>query len=81
MLTAKQQKVTDCIRRYWATFGCSPSIRDLCAALDITSPNGVMCHLKALARKGAIELGGDGVSRQIWPAGLRVAIRKVAAKG
>jgi repressor LexA len=31
-----------------------PTVRELCAAANIVSPNGVVCHLKALERKGYI---------------------------
>lgn len=32
----------------------SPTVREIAAALNIRSPNGVMCHLHALERKGLI---------------------------
>jgi len=34
--------------------GLPPAIRDICDAFSISSPNGVMCHLKALEKKGHI---------------------------
>ena len=80
MLTEKQETVVGAIRVHWAKYGCSPSIRDLCDALDIGSPNGVMGHLRALVKKGAVELGGEKTARQIWTAGLRDAIRRLAGK-
>lgn len=46
--------------------GSSPTIRELCALLEISSPNGIMCHLKALSKKGVLEpLPEDGKARGI----------------
>lgn len=36
--------------------GQPPSVREIGEAFDIKSPNGVMCHLKALVRKGVITM-------------------------
>ena len=32
----------------------SPTVREIALAFSIRSPNGVVCHLKALERKGLI---------------------------
>ena len=53
-LTAKQQKILDFITGTIQTQGYPPAIRDICTAFDIRSPNGVMCHLRALQKKGYI---------------------------
>ena len=53
-LTPKQQKIYNYIRKHIETKGFPPAIRDICEAFDISSPNGVMCHLKALQKKGHI---------------------------
>jgi repressor LexA len=53
-LTDKQQKIYNFIRKHIETQGFPPAIRDICDAFGISSPNGVMCHLKALQRKGYI---------------------------
>jgi repressor LexA len=53
-LTDKQQKIYNFIRKHIETKGFPPAIRDICDAFGISSPNGVMCHLKALQRKGYI---------------------------
>jgi repressor LexA len=42
----------------------SPSVRDIAAGIGVKSPNGVMCHLKALERKGLIRRR-PGVTRGI----------------
>jgi repressor LexA len=54
-LTAKQKKILDYILRTIQEQGYPPAIRDICAAFDIRSPNGVMCHLRALQKKGYIQ--------------------------
>lgn len=53
-LTAKQQKIFHYIRKYIEESGYPPAIRDIGKAFDIVSPNGVMCHLRALQKKGYI---------------------------
>jgi repressor LexA len=53
-LTAKQQQIYNFIRKHIETKGFPPAIRDICEAFGISSPNGVMCHLKALQKKGYI---------------------------
>jgi repressor LexA len=53
-LTAKQQKIFEFIAKHIETMGYPPTIRDICRAFDIKSPNGVMCHLNALKAKGKI---------------------------
>lgn len=53
-LTDKQQQIYTYIRKTIETKGFPPAIRDICEAFGISSPNGVMCHLKALQKKGYI---------------------------
>jgi repressor LexA len=50
-LTTKQEKIYNYIRKHIETNGYPPAIRDICDAFRISSPNGVMCHLKALQKK------------------------------
>lgn len=33
---------------------CGPTVREMCKAFNIKSPNGVQCHIIALERKGYI---------------------------
>lgn len=54
-LTEKQQQIYDFIRKYIQSHGYPPAIRDIGKHFDIVSPNGVMCHLKALQKKGYIQ--------------------------
>jgi repressor LexA len=53
-LTAKQNEILGYIRRYIEENGYPPAIRDIGTAFKIKSPNGVMCHLRALKTKGYI---------------------------
>lgn len=53
-LTARQREVLAWISEYIETNGFSPSTRDLCRAFGFTGPNGAVCHLQALRRKGCI---------------------------
>lgn len=54
VLTKKQQAIYNYIRKHIETKGFPPAIRDICTEFGISSPNGVMCHLKALQSKGYI---------------------------
>lgn len=69
-LTSKQQKIYDFICRRIDDRGYPPTIRDIGSAFDIRSPNGVMCHLKALEKKGFITRDGKS-ARAIRPTSRR----------
>jgi len=53
-LTEKQLAVYEFIRGKIRTRGYGPTVREIGTEFDITSPNGVVCHLKALEKKGMI---------------------------
>jgi repressor LexA len=53
-LTARQQQLLNYIEREVSTTGVPPSLREIGAALGISSTNGVRSHLKALEKKGYI---------------------------
>ncbi len=53
-LTTRQQQVYDFIREKIVARGFGPTVREIADFLNISSPNGVVCHLKALERKGMI---------------------------
>ena len=53
-LTPRQQQVYDFIREKIVARGFGPTVREIGDFLQISSPNGVVCHLKALERKGMI---------------------------
>ena len=53
-LTERQQEVYVFIRDKIRGRGYGPTVREIAAEFDIQSPNGVVCHLKALEKKGLI---------------------------
>lgn len=63
-LTTRQQKVFDLIRDYIRQTGMPPTRAEIALCLGFRSPNAAEEHLKALARKGAIEIV-SGASRGI----------------
>lgn len=54
-LTDSQKRIFQFICKYIQQSGYPPAIRDIGKAFDIASPNGVMCHLRALQKKGYIQ--------------------------
>jgi repressor LexA len=54
-LTERQREIYDFIESKIEDCGFPPTIRDIGGRFDIKSPNGVMCHLKALEKKGLIK--------------------------
>src|SRR5262249_45424434 len=56
--TDKQKQIYDCIRDKIESRGYGPTVREIGDAFGIKSPNGVMCHLKALEKKGLIKREG-----------------------
>ena len=54
LLTDRQREIYDFIRDKIETRGYGPTVREIGTAFDIQSPNGVMCHLNALVKKGLI---------------------------
>jgi repressor LexA len=63
-LTPRQQQVLELVRRYIEDTGYPPTRAEIAAELGFKSPNAAEEHLKALARKGAIEMTA-GASRGI----------------
>src|SRR5207248_8775185 len=57
-LTERQREIYDFIRSKIEGRGYGPTVREIGLAFDIKSPNGVMCHLKALEKKGLIHREG-----------------------
>src|SRR6516164_7039442 len=53
-LTERQREIYEFIRGKIETRGYGPTVREIGKAFDIMSPNGVMCHLNALVKKGLI---------------------------
>ncbi|MDG2384965.1 MAG: transcriptional repressor LexA [Pirellulaceae bacterium] len=53
-LTKRQRAVYEFIRDKIQNRGYGPTVREIGERFKISSPNGVMCHLKALEKKGLI---------------------------
>jgi repressor LexA len=53
-LTRRQREIYEFLRDKIINRGYGPTVREIGLHFDIRSPNGVMCHLKALERKGLI---------------------------
>jgi repressor LexA len=53
-LTDRQKEIYQFIRQKIEKRGYGPTVREIGEAFSIKSPNGVMCHLKALEKKGLI---------------------------
>ncbi|HXG12669.1 MAG TPA: transcriptional repressor LexA [Gemmataceae bacterium] len=54
-LTERQREIYEFIREKIETRGYGPTVREIGEGFKIASPNGVMCHLNALERKGLIK--------------------------
>ena len=63
-LTARQQQILELIQHAISTTGAPPTRAEIAAELGFRSANAAEEHLKALARKGVIELV-SGTSRGI----------------
>jgi repressor LexA len=57
-LTERQREIYEFIRTKIEARGYGPTVREIGEGFDIKSPNGVMCHLKALEKKGLIKREG-----------------------
>src|ERR1700692_1774426 len=53
-LTERQKEIYHFIRLKIEKRGYGPTVREIGLGFAIKSPNGVMCHLKALEKKGLI---------------------------
>ena len=53
-LTSRQREIYSFIRSKIQGRGYGPTVREIGLQFQIKSPNGVMCHLKALQKKGLI---------------------------
>ena len=62
-LTERQREIYDFIQERIEHRGYPPTVREIGVAFNIKSPNGVMCHLKALEKKGLIKREGFSRTR------------------
>ncbi len=64
-LTQRQGEVYDYMHKFWAEHGYSPTVREVCEAFGMRSPNGAQGYFVALERKGYIRRDVDGGSRAL----------------
>jgi SOS-response transcriptional repressor LexA len=64
VLTPKQEAIYKYIRSRILSGDPAPTVREIGEEFGIRSPNGVMCHLKAIEKKGHI-VRDDNLSRAI----------------
>lgn len=64
-LTARQREVLVLIVRRLRSTGIPPTIREIGIALSIRTANGVVCHIRALSRKGMILASRDNSARNL----------------
>lgn len=74
-LTARQQQIYDLIREHISVTGMPPTRAEIAQQLGFRSPNAAEEHLKALARKGVIEIV-SGASR-----GIRLLMEEEVSEG
>lgn len=75
-LTERQREVLQTIEAFLAAHGWPPTLRELCAALRLTSTNGMAQHVTALERKGYIAREADTARglRLLSPSGGAVVV-------
>jgi SOS-response transcriptional repressor LexA len=67
-LTPRQRDVYQTIVDFRREKGMSPTIREIGKAIGVVSPNGVLCHVRPMLKKGAIVKRGKHLSRSLVPA-------------
>ncbi len=82
-LTERQKDVYEFVRDKIRNRGYGPTVREIGDHFQISSPNGVMCHLKALEKKGlitrepnmsrAIQLAAEPIEERGLPLAGRIA--------
>src|SRR3954467_2572018 len=87
-LTPRQREIYNFIRSKIQGRGYGPTVREIGLQFEIKSPNGVMCHLKELQKKGlihrepnmsrAIQLLDDPTSAPALSTGIKL-IGRIAA--
>src|SRR5690606_31533894 len=82
-LTERQKDVYEFVRDKIRNRGYGPTVREIGDHFQISSPNGVMCHLKALEKRGlitrepnmsrAIQLAAEPIEDRGLPLAGRIA--------
>jgi len=79
-LTSRQADVYDAICDHIVEYHRPPTVRALADQLGISSPNGVMSHLKALQKKGFLE-HEDNVSCGMKLKGVTITLQRESDGG
>lgn len=53
-ITPRQQQIFNFIAKFFGKHGYPPTVREIGLGMKISSPNGVVCNLQALQKKGYI---------------------------
>lgn len=62
-LTVRQREVHQFMLDRQRTHGSPPTIREMADTFNFISPNGVMCHIRALVKKGWVRKGAEFSAR------------------
>lgn len=68
-ITTRQAEVLSTIDELTAKLGHPPTFRELGRQLGISSPNGILCHLRSLRSKGLVswDVGCNRTLRRVTP--------------
>lgn len=66
-LTERQEEVLSFYRSFYRDHGIPPTTRESAAHFGFASPNGVMCHVRALSKKGYLVSRGDHINHRYLP--------------
>jgi repressor LexA len=62
-LTARQREILGAFIARRDAGESPPAVRELCKQFGVNSPNGMLCHIKALVKKRAL-VAGQGIARR-----------------
>lgn len=79
-ISAKQQRILDFIRSFSLEHGYPPSVREICAEMELRSPSTVHAHLKKLQEAGYLE-PNDHKSRALAPVSGPVMVPRIPILG
>lgn len=79
-LTRRQKEVYDFINQKIRQRGYGPTVREIAGEFEIKSPNGVVCHLNALVKKGLISREPN-MSRAISILGKKTSLTAIPMAG
>ncbi|MGI6180998.1 MAG: transcriptional repressor LexA [Agathobaculum sp.] len=79
-ISAKQQRILDYISAFSLEHGYPPSVREICAEMDLRSPSTVHAHLKKLQEAGYLE-PTDHKSRALTPVSGPAMVPRVPILG